>query len=228
VPTCSADDAAIQAALPAALMGARRRAAEAEQHFFSLQTQLSAARSDAESERKRANDALSQRTNLAALVQRLEADLQACSANGTPHAAPEANDDASLLDVVKRQRDRLKQRASMLEDQLAAASRDLMQARTAAAMAVNDLHTQSFARDDGVQHHPAADGIGARVRKRVAALACLGGDRKAHSRAHADAETGAAAVPSQRSNAGASRMTTVSLAAYVALLHMLLLRQALR
>jgi colicin import membrane protein len=227
VPTCSADDAAIQAALPAALMGARRRAAEAEQQFFSLQTQLSAARSDAESERKRANDALSQSTNLAALVQRLEADLQACSANGTQHAAPEADGDASLLDVVKRQRDRLKQRASVLEDQLAAASRDLMQARTAAAIAVNDLHTQSFARDDGVQHHPVADGIGARVRKRVAALACLGGDRKAHSRGHADAETGAA-VPSQRSNAGASRMTTVSLAAYVALLHMLLLRQALR
>jgi len=228
VPTCNADDTAIQAALPAALMGARRRAAEAEQQCFSLQTQLSAARSDAESERKRANDALSQSTNLAALVQRLEADLQACSANGAQHAAPEADGYASLLDVVKRQRDRLKQRASVLEDQLAAASRDLMQARTAAAIADNDLHTHSVARDDGVQHHPAADSIGARVRKRVQQLACLGGDRKAHSRGHADAETGVAAVPSQRSNAGASRMTTVSLAAYVALLHMLLLRQALR
>ena len=78
-------------------------------------------------------------------------------------------------------------------------------------------------RSDGVVKHKPTDG--ARIRRRAAAMVCLGGDRKGHTRA--DDEEGGAAhlIASARPAAGlAGRATAAAAVAYAALLHLALLR----
>jgi hypothetical protein len=250
--TCETEDMASQAALPAALIGARRRALEAEQRCIELSAKLADAQSGADALRLRAESSEQRCSTLAALVQRLEADLELCSgATGggtdgvTTGAGGDRQDDGQMLEllpVVTRQRDRLKQRVGQLEDELAAASRDVAQARAATALANQELqHLQRVlstngaagAGDTRTEGKPAQDtSFGARIRRRAVAMACLGGDRKGSSRSPAafDAESGGALSAGgggARALGGAwGGMPTVGVVAYVALLHLVLLRQA--
>ena len=221
--TCASDAEAAQAAMPALLMGARRRALDAERRAEDLASQLAAAVADLSLHRRRAEEAQSSSAEKVALVQRLEADLHACSSHRLSEAdvpAAAADDgELSLLDVVRRQRDRLKQRVSQLEDDLAAAAaaRDMALARIA--------ETADAAPAAKAARMLPADGMGARIRRRAAAMVCLGGDRKGHTRA--DDEEGGAAhlIASARPAAGlAGRATAAAAVAYAALLHLALLR----
>jgi hypothetical protein len=217
--TCTTDAEAAQAAMPALLMGARRRALDAERRAEDLASQLAAAVADLSHHRRRADEAQSSSAEKVALVQRLEADLHACSSlseTGVPAAAPAADGgELSLLDVVRRQRDRLKQRVSQLEDDLASAvvARDMALANTAdAALAAKAARMLP------------SDGMGAR--RRVAAMMCLGGYRKGQlGRAVNDEEGGVAHHTSTRPAAGlAGRAPVAAAVAYAALLHLALLR----
>ena len=224
--TCASDAEAAQAAMPALLMGARRRALDAERRCEELSAQLAAAVADLSIHRRRADEAQSSSAEKVALVQRLEADLHACSSSrlseaGEPDGS-EADGELSLLDVVRRQRDRLKQRALQLEDDLAAATaaRDLALARIA---------DSADAAPAKATRMPPADSMGARIRRRAAAMVCLGGDRKGHLQAR-DEEggvgTGAHLITSTRPAAAglAGRATLAAALAYAALVHIALLR----